>query len=357
MAEGMFKRTGKTVADLILAARKKPFNFALVLDQKTGVVVEADRRKKADTLFRMAKREASSIHGAWGEMRVSGKTITFDCEDEPPGPLYLELKRFLMDQGLRYKLVLRVPEPPPEEDEPGDDLSGLLIAARKTPCNVAMMIGDGGIVLRWHRRKRTDILVRAAKQDGGGRRGAWGTMRLKGKNLVLQCEEEPPTALPRAAKRFFRDRGEAVKLLFQSPAGAILSDEDPVEFLRKMGVDSRKQYFANHKPEFSTKEWKMVARILKAAVAAANSGRAETVKRRVRELDLIVLAKQVKQEKARADALAPVVPEETASSLRLLQNRAVAGLKSHSPQSAARALKALSLALDRAESQAEQAVA
>lgn len=100
------------------------------------------------------------------------------------------------------------------------NLKGLLARAKKKPLNFAFMLGKSGPVLEAHPRKEFDVLIERAKKKGGGTRGAWGTMRVDGTFIVLDCQNEPPGSLGRLAKGYFVDRGHKYRIqVTQRPGG------------------------------------------------------------------------------------------------------------------------------------------
>ena len=241
------------------AARQNELNFAALLAQG-DVVLEADRTKGADALKRAAKTRGGGAKGATGRLRIEGKLMILDCDDAPPQTLAKTLRQTLTRCGLAYSVETRVagesagaddaedtdadaqaaedpPASPAEEAEEDSaaadgDLEALLKALRTRPFNFAMLIGDGGIVLRTHRRRGTDILIREARRDGGKKRGAWGVMTREGRVIVLTCENEPPKQLARIARLYFRQQGHPLKVEIRNATGEVLDadgDDAPVE--------------------------------------------------------------------------------------------------------------------------------
>ena len=119
-------------------------------------------------------------------------------------------------------------EPPEDEDEEeASDLPTVLKLARKKPLNFACMLSDAGVVLVTHRRKNWGILVKQAKGQGGSAKGAWGTLSVEGKVVVLSCVEDPPGSLARRLKIKLRDEGQKYSVAIRSPAGeAVEADDD-----------------------------------------------------------------------------------------------------------------------------------
>ncbi|MBB96667.1 MAG: hypothetical protein CML68_18965 [Rhodobacteraceae bacterium] len=128
------------------------------------------------------------------------------------------------------------PDPPEDPDDPDDaldqaaqagDLKSLLLAARKKPYNFALMLGREDLVFTGHRRRTPTKLVKEAKAAGGSSRGAWGSMQVDAKTVVLTCEEAPPAALAKKARRFLKARDLQFKVICRLRTGEIVdSDED-----------------------------------------------------------------------------------------------------------------------------------
>lgn len=127
------------------------------------------------------------------------------------------------------------PDPDEDPDDPDDeddiaaqagDLDKLLKAARKKPFFFALMLGQEAPVLKAHRRRPAGKLVKEARQDGGSNRGAWGTMRVDGKEVVLTCEGAPPKSLAKKARRFLKDQGLAYRVVCVLPTGEVLDRDD-----------------------------------------------------------------------------------------------------------------------------------
>lgn len=236
------KAETKEIAATLGLARKKALNFALLIAKK-GLVLEVDPRKPVETL-RTAARKKGGGKGAWGRMRCEGAKLTLTSEAEPPGNLQQLAKKFFSERGqtLQIEIALAAAEAeaapggeapveaeaPPEEEEPSEiDVGALLQKARKKPFNVAWLIGQGELVLRAHPRKPLDKLLQEAKQGGGGPRGALGAMTVSGKTITLTCEEAPPDAFPRLAKKWLADQDFAYKVRIALPGGGVLdSDEE-----------------------------------------------------------------------------------------------------------------------------------
>ena len=109
----------------------------------------------------------------------------------------------------------------------GADLSALIATARRRPLNFAMLVGKEGIVLEAHPTKGSDVMRRQAKANGGGAKGAQGVMTVSGKLIELTCEtDDAPRNLGKLAKRHFKERGIAFKVVLILPGGERVVDEE-----------------------------------------------------------------------------------------------------------------------------------
>ena len=126
------KKEGVELDVKIVAARRKPHNFAMLIS-KDGIVLEADIRKPPEVMWRQAKKAGGGSKGAMGTMSVNGKIIELSClSDDAPGSLPRLAKVFFAERGLPYKVVLKLPEEASEADEDGAGKSPAIEARRKT---------------------------------------------------------------------------------------------------------------------------------------------------------------------------------------------------------------------------------
>ncbi|MEM9249573.1 MAG: hypothetical protein AAGB05_12865 [Pseudomonadota bacterium] len=270
---------GADLASAIKLARKKPLNFACMLSDG-GVVLVTHRRKQHGILIKQAKSDGGGPKGGWGQLSVEGKTLVLTCEEEPPGALARRLKLHLRANGQKFAVAIRSPagemlEPDEEENqahptkdgdaappsarsesapqpaEPGaeemreadgarpedesvedeggalSDWSSIIKIARKKPLNAALLIGgEAGVVLRAHRKKPTELLVRQAKQEGAKAKGAWGKLGVSGKMLALYCQPDPPPQLLVVTKQALAAQGLSYRLALLPPTGDPLAESD-----------------------------------------------------------------------------------------------------------------------------------
>jgi hypothetical protein len=113
------KAEGKTLTDLMVKARKKPHQCAILLNGP-DLIVEADRKKSVKKMRALAKSKGGSARGAWGQMRFDGKTMLLTCEDEPPGSIERLIRKHYSDRGLKIKVEICVGEIDESEID-GDD--------------------------------------------------------------------------------------------------------------------------------------------------------------------------------------------------------------------------------------------
>ena len=131
MTSNELAEEGKKLSDLIVKARKKPLNFALLLG-KDRVVLEASPLKGADIMRRQAKANGGGSKGTQGTMSVSGKVIELTCEDDNfPRSLGKTAKKYLKDCGIAMKVSLLLPngevigdgDDTPDEEAPSASVS------------------------------------------------------------------------------------------------------------------------------------------------------------------------------------------------------------------------------------------
>ncbi len=119
---------------------------------------------------------------------------------------------------------------PAELKEEGIALGEKINAARKKPYNFALSMGKDSLVLETHLNKTPDVLWRTAKKNGGGPKGAMGTMSVKGKIIELTCvDDSAPGSLSKLAKKFFAERGQPYKVVLITPSGEMKDDADEDE--------------------------------------------------------------------------------------------------------------------------------
>lgn len=111
------------------------------------------------------------------------------------------------------------------------EMQTMIVAARKKPVNFGMCIGKkpDGMVFYLHRKKSAEILGKTAKKAGDTAKVAFGTVTVKGKNLLMSVEGDPPTGLAKKAKIFFKTQNMAMKVVILDATGNVLEsdgDED-----------------------------------------------------------------------------------------------------------------------------------
>ncbi|MEM9250628.1 MAG: hypothetical protein AAGB05_18310 [Pseudomonadota bacterium] len=119
---------------------------------------------------------------------------------------------------------------PAELKEEGAAISAQITLARKRSINFALQIGKEALVLETDIKKNCDVLWRNAKKNGGGPKGAMGTMSVKGKVIELHCvDDSAPNQLPKLAKKWLAERGLPYKVLMITPSGSIGDEEEGEE--------------------------------------------------------------------------------------------------------------------------------
>lgn len=103
------KKEADKIKEILATARKKPMNFALLIG-KDSPVLEADLRKPAASLRRLAKANGGGTKGATGQMSLNGKIIEFQCDsDDVPKSLGKLAKKYFSDLGLPFRCELILP--------------------------------------------------------------------------------------------------------------------------------------------------------------------------------------------------------------------------------------------------------
>lgn len=98
---------GKELKSILLAIRKKPHNFALLIGSD-GVHFQADLRKNTEILRKAAKKDGGSNKGAVGVATIDGREINLTCAEgeTPPSTLAKLFKKHLMLRGVSSKVIL-----------------------------------------------------------------------------------------------------------------------------------------------------------------------------------------------------------------------------------------------------------
>ncbi len=149
----------------------------------------------------------------------------------------------------------------------GEKLKSLFAKVKKKQHNFAMLIAKDGIVVEAHIKKSPNILLKAAKKNGGTAKGAWGVMNLNGRTLELEPENDKiPGTLPKLAKKFFSERGVPFKVNIKEPSDG---GEDKKEIEKK-----RKDL---------AKEFKRISSDIKKALGAEDKTAARDLKKEVRK--------------------------------------------------------------------------
>ena len=107
---------------------------------------------------------------------------------------------------------------PAELKSEGEELKLLFAKIKKKQHNCAILMSKDGVVIEAHIKKSPEILVKAAKKNGGMAKGAWGTILMEGQIAILDpINEKIPGNLGKLAKKFFTERGLKIKLQIKEP--------------------------------------------------------------------------------------------------------------------------------------------
>lgn len=110
------------------------------------------------------------------------------------------------------------------------DLKTVFKTARRRPLNFALLVGKDGLVLETHLKRPPEALRRAAKQKGGGHKGAVGQMAVNGQIVELRCvNENVPRNLPKLARKHFTAQGFKFRFSVVLPGGEVIGDAEEGE--------------------------------------------------------------------------------------------------------------------------------
>lgn len=106
----------------------------------------------------------------------------------------------------------------PDEKE---DLKSMLKIAKKRPLNFALCLDNdpAETVLLLHRRKAPEILLRRAQALGDTAKLALGRFSVKGKVVVLECDNDAPANCARQLRLFLREIGASLQVQVTDPSG------------------------------------------------------------------------------------------------------------------------------------------
>ena len=241
------KNEKKALGEILALGRKTSLNFAALLAKGNGVVLRADRRKPIGNMRKLAKADGGGPQGAWGTLTVTGKLVQLHCDEPPPKTMEKLLKKQFADNGHSVQVRVELPsDKSPGLDEapivfPDDanakddmdatttDITDLIAKARKKPHSFAWVRGKEGMILRAHKLKSSEMMLRAAKANGGSLKGAWGRLHVEGKTLVLNCENDPPNSFLKEGRVYLRDHGQTLKLILRTPEGEMVDEGTEVE--------------------------------------------------------------------------------------------------------------------------------
>lgn len=157
-----------------------------------------------------------------------------------------------------------------------DELKSSIAVARKRDLNFALCLGKKpeNTVILTHRIKGPEILSKQAKKAGETAKLAYGTMRVKGKDMMLTCLSDAPSGAARKTKEFLKKSvGLQMKVKLLSPDGTVLEEDGE-------GVEEDAVKDADA-PDPNMKKWELLFTKYEPLVAkAASSGRGDPSKLR-----------------------------------------------------------------------------
>lgn len=102
---------------------------------------------------------------------------------------------------------------PAELKKEGEELKTLFAKVKKKQHNCAILMSKDGVVIEAHIKKSPEILLKAAKKNGGMPKGVWGTMTMDGQIIKVDpINDKVPGNLAKQAKMHFAARGLKLRL-------------------------------------------------------------------------------------------------------------------------------------------------
>ena len=165
----------------------------------------------------------------------------------------------------------------PLDSDELDELKASIAVAKKRDLNFAVCLGKKpeGTVMLTHRMKGPDILGKQAKRSGETPKVAFGTMRVKGKDMMLTCTDDPPAGAAKKTKDFLSKAvGLKMKVVLLSAEGEVL-EETADE------ADDQDQTVETETQDPNAEKWqKLFAKLEPLVNKAAASGRGDPSKLR-----------------------------------------------------------------------------
>lgn len=110
----------ETLARRFQAALRNPQHFAFGPGRTPDESLLAlHPRREGTMLFRALRQQNKAIRGSWGTLEMDGRVAVFRCEEKPIPGLRKQVRAFLKERELRYRVQVFGPEG--EVIEPGDE--------------------------------------------------------------------------------------------------------------------------------------------------------------------------------------------------------------------------------------------
>ncbi len=111
--------------------------------------------------------------------------------------------------------------------ESGEDIGTAIGQARKKPLAFGLCLGKKAetTLLMTHKTKAPSVVGQHARKAGETNKFTFGTMSVKGKNLMLTCEGDIPAGMARKTKEFLKSAGLAMKVVLLDPTGATIESD------------------------------------------------------------------------------------------------------------------------------------
>jgi len=115
----------------------------------------------------------------------------------------------------------------PMTEEEITELKAMFPVARKGPVSFGLCLGKKPetTALYIHRKKAPEILGRQAKKASDSSKLAFGTVTVKGKKLLLQCEGDVPGGLAKKTKEFLNFLKTPMKIIILDATGKVLESD------------------------------------------------------------------------------------------------------------------------------------
>lgn len=167
------------------------------------------------------------------------------------------------------------------EDEQISELKEMIKLSRKRELNFAMCLGKTHkeLVFLMHRIRSQEVLMRKARKVDGALPAKYtiGTVKTKGRKLMMTCSVEPPPGSARILRRFFIWADMPMKIILLDESGGVVEedgeDEDEAQEkptrTRDRASDSEQQGGARKQDDFKELDKATTGRVSEQGVSQA----------------------------------------------------------------------------------------